>query len=339
MRAARFHGPGQGLEIEDVPRPEIGASEVLVRIAGAGLCHSDLHILEGELPLPHLPRTLGHENAGYVEEVGEEVDDVEPGTPVAVFGGWGCGRCEFCMRGREQLCDITSWVGIGHDGGFAEYLRLPTSRYLVELDSVEPVAAAPLTDAGLTAYRAVQRARDELQPRDAIAVIGIGGLGQYAIQFANMATGGRVIGVDVDDRKLDRATSLGADVTVDSSREAVQPAIRAATDGRGVGAVLDFVGTDGTLRTGDDILRTGGILLLAGIAEGELGLGWDPLAPAERTYTTVRWGSLDELAEVIGLAEQGRVESRTETVGFDELPATFDRMAAGEIDGRAVLTP
>ncbi len=130
MKAARFYTPGEGLKIEDVPIPEIGSGEVLIRVAGTGICHSDLHILEGSLSLSNTPITLGHEIAGYVEKVGESVEGFNEGDAVAVFGGWGCGKCRNCLSGEEQLCNVLMWVGIGVDGGYAEYVRIPSPRYL-----------------------------------------------------------------------------------------------------------------------------------------------------------------------------------------------------------------
>ncbi|MDY7083047.1 MAG: alcohol dehydrogenase catalytic domain-containing protein, partial [Halobacteria archaeon] len=262
MKAARFYGASEGLKIEDVPLPEIGSNEILVRVEGAGICHSDLHILEGDLPLPNLPTTLGHENAGFVEEIGDELDiqgtGIEQGTPVAVYGPWGCGNCHVCSRGEYQLCNVIEWVGIGHDGGYAEYLRVPNPEYLVRLDSLEPTEAAPLTDAGVTSYRAVRRAEKSLTPSRPIVIIGIGGVGQYAVQFADMLTGSDVIAVDIDDEKLDKAERLGADVTVNGDKNLSSEVRQVSNDGggtagtgtgagAGAGAVLDFVGTDETL--------------------------------------------------------------------------------------------
>lgn len=338
MKAARFYRPGEGLKIEDVPEPKINAGEVLIRVAGTGVCHSDLHILEGSLPLPNTPITLGHEIAGYVEKVGEGVKGFSEGDAVAVFGGWGCGRCKVCLSGEEQLCNVLMWVGIGVDGGYAEYVRIPSPRYLVPLRKLDLVKAAPLTDAALTSYRAIKKARDGLTPADFLAVIGIGGLGQYGVQFAKM-TGARVIAIDIDDSKLEIAKSLGADFTVNPKKENLLSVIDEITYGENVARVIDFVGTDETLMNAVGILRKKGRLILAGIGGGMTSFMWNPILPPEVTYTTVFWGSIPELHEVVSIAESGRLEINIEMVSFDELNETFERLGRGEIKGRAVLVP
>lgn len=333
MRAARFH-PGEGLRIEDVPRPDPGPGELLVEVAACGVCHSDLHLLDGDLPIPR-PMTLGHEVAGTVVETGANVG-TEPGSEVAVFGGWGCRSCPVCDRGEDQLCNLAGWLGIGTDGGYAEYLRVPTEKYVLPLDGLDPATAAPLTDAALTPYRAVQHAGD-LTPADTIVCIGIGGLGQFGVQFAAM-TGAQVVAVDIDAGKLTRARDLGADATVDASEERVPAAVSEVAGGR-VAAALDFVGTDETLQWASNALGVGGHLVLAGIGGGDIEFSWNPLAGDELTYRTVQWGSLPELREVLTVARRGDLDVRTEPVGFDELPATLERLREGDVETRAVLTP
>jgi len=338
MKAARFYSPGEGLKIEDVPVPKIGPSEVLIRVAGTGICHSDLHILEGSLPLPNTPITLGHEIAGYVEKVGEGVEGFSEGDAVAVFGGWGCGKCRTCLSGEEQLCNVLMWVGIGVDGGYAEYVRVPSPRYLVPLKKLDPVKAAPLTDAALTPYRSVKKAREGLTPADAIAIIGIGGLGQYGVQFAKM-TGAKVIAIDIDDSKLEIAKSLGADLTVNPRKENLVSVVDEYTDGEKVARVIDFVGTDSSLADAVSILGKKGVLILTGIGGGQTSFMWNPILPPEVTYTTVFWGSIPELHEVVSIAESGRLKIEVETVTFDELNETFERLKRGEVKNRAVLVP
>jgi propanol-preferring alcohol dehydrogenase len=333
MRAARFH-PGDGLRIEDIERPDVGPGELLVEVAACGVCHSDLHLLDGDLPIPR-PTTLGHEVAGTVVETGDGVSTAE-GTDIAVFGGWGCGACAVCDRGEDQLCNLSNWLGIGNDGGYAEYLRVPTEKYVLPLDGLDPETAAPLTDAALTPYRAVRQAGD-LTPADTVVCIGIGGLGQFGVQFAAM-TGAQVVAVDVDETKLDRAVELGADATVNASEARVPSAISSVAAGE-VTAVLDFVGADDTLQWASNALGVGGHLVLAGIGGGAIDFSWNPLAGQELTYRTVQWGSVPELREVLTVARRGDLDVRTEPVGFDDLEATLDRLRAGDVETRAVLRP
>src|SRR5690554_4167879 len=155
MKAARIHAYGRPLVIEDVPMPEPRAGEVLIRVEGAGFCHSDVHVMDGDIKvLPRMPLILGHENAGTVAAVGKGVQSVQEGDPVVVFGAWGCGRCDYCVTGQEQLCPTPQWAGLSmHDGGYAEFMLVPHERYLVKLTNLKPVDAAPLTDAALTPYR------------------------------------------------------------------------------------------------------------------------------------------------------------------------------------------
>lgn len=338
MRAARFHGPSEGLAIEDVPRPDPGPGEVLVSVEAAGLCHSDLHILHGDAVVP-TPVTLGHENAGVVEETGAGVD-IEVGTTVAVYGGWGCGHCRVCDRGEYQLCNLLEWVGIGNDGGFAEYVLVPHEEYLLPLGGLDPLEAAPLTDAALTPYRAVQRAREEcgLTPADVVVCVGIGGLGQYGVQFASM-TGARVVAVDIDSDALALADELGADATIDASNGRVPSRIRNVIERDGVTAAIDFVGVDDTLEWCADVLGSAGHLYLVGIGGGELPFFFNFLAKGEFTYSTVFWGSIDELRDVLQVAQARRLDVSVEPIGFDELSATFERLEHGDVERRAVLQP
>ncbi len=331
MRAARFH-PNDGLRIEEVPRPDIGPGEVLVEVAACGVCHSDLHIMAGDLPLVE-PRILGHEVTGTIADTGTGVA-LSPGSAVAVFGGWGCRNCRVCANGNDQLCNLSNWLGIGNDGGYAEYLRVPTPDYCLPLDGLDPVAAAPLTDAALTAHRALGKAA--VTPGDSVAVIGIGGLGEFGVQLAHLR-GCYVVAVDQHPEKLDRAERLGADATVDTSGS-VPNEIQTAADGP-VDAVIDFVGDHETLEWSTNILGPNGYLVLAGIGGGSIDFAWNPLVGSEATYRTVQWGTPQELRTVLDMAQQGHLSVEVEQGPLEELPATFDRLENGDITGRAVVVP
>lgn len=337
MKSARFYAP-RDFRVEEVPIPEIGENDILIRVAGCGVCHSDLHIIEGDLPLPRTPITLGHEVGGYVEKVGKCVEGISEGDKVLVYGGWGCGNCNVCIKGEEQLCNVLGWLGIGVDGGYAEYLRVPSKRYLVPLKSLDPASSAPLTDAGLTAYRAVKKACEGLPISETIVIIGVGGLGQFGVQFAKMR-GYKVIAVDISSKKLEIAEKLGADLTLNPREGEFLGVVSEFTDGRNAGAVIDFVGTDETLRTAVNFLGKCGRLVLVGIGGGQVCMTWNPILPSEVTYTTVYWGSIPELREVVELAERGRIQIEVEKIGFKDLLPTFERMKLGKIERRAVLCP
>jgi len=249
MKAARLHAYGTALQIDEIPTPTPGPGQVVVAIRGAGFCHSDIHVIDGEIPiLPRMPLVLGHENAGVVASIGAGVRTVKAGDPVAIFGGWGCGQCSLCIMGHEQLCETPAWAGLSvHDGGYAEYLLVPAERYLVPLRSLNPSEAAPLTDAALTPYRAIKKALPFLEPDHYALVIGLGGLGQYGLKLLKLLSGCPLIVVDVSDRKLDLARQMGAEHTFNGRDLDVIERIREVTRGHGVSASFDFVGTDATL--------------------------------------------------------------------------------------------
>ena len=338
MRAARLHGIGKPLTIDEVPVPEVSGDQVLVRIAGAGVCHTDVHIRSGEFPLPPdaaWPLTLGHENAGFVEAVGPEVTGLAEGDAVIMWGACGCGRCRHCRQGHEPACDISLWVA---GGGYADYLLLPASRHAVKLGAIDPAEAAPLADAGLTPYRAIKRALPHLYPGGAAVLIGIGGLGHLAIQILRaLSPGTDILAVDTSDDNLGLALELGADHAIDARGDAIAE-IAGLTGGEGASAVIDLVGIDATLRTAMASVARRGILVQVGIGGGTFPLSFFATRP-EAVITNSFWGSPDELGELVALAAQGRVRARVKRYGLDDVNDILDRLERGEISGRAVLVP
>lgn len=340
MKAARLHQQGSDFVIEDVPRPEPGPGEVLVRIAGAGVCHSDLHIKRGDVPAVRLPQTLGHENAGWIETFGPgaESHGFEIGDQVVVFGGWGCGSCRLCLGGEEQLCDTSRWGGIGPAGGYAEFLVVPSVRVLVPAGGINPVLAAPLTDAALTPYSAVKKTLPHLVPGSTAVSIGVGGLGQYGIQFLKMLTPAQVIAVDTDPAKRELALILGADVAIDPRTDDAEHTIKEYTRGQGAEAVIDFVGIDSTMALGAASVGKQGLFLLVGLAGGSVPYSFFGVAPGA-ALTTSNWGSRNELEEVLALAQRGDLISHIEEHPLAAINEVFDRLERGLITGRAVLVP
>jgi alcohol dehydrogenase, propanol-preferring len=340
MRAARLHQQGSDFIIEDLPPPEPGPGEVLVRIAGAGVCHSDLHIKRGDVPAIHLPQTLGHENAGWIESFGPgaEAHGFGIGDPVVVFGGWGCGNCGCCLGGQEQLCDISLWGGMGPAGGYAEFLVVPSVRVLVHADGVNPVVAAPLTDAALTPYSAVKKTVPRLVPGTSAVSIGVGGLGQYGIQFLKLLTPARVIAIDTDPAKRDLALILGADAVIDPRSDDAEHTIKELTAGQGADAVIDFVGVDSTMALGASTVGKQGLFVLVGLAGGSVAYSFFGVAQGA-ALTTSNWGSRNELEEVLALARRGDLISHIEEHPLTAINDVFDRLDRGLIPGRAVLIP
>ena len=252
-------------EFQDIPVPEPGPGQTLVRVGGAGLCHSDLHLMHEWSPETFpvvadwtLPFTLGHENAGWAEA--GDLAGLEPGSPVVVSCMWTCGVCRSCRDGVTNYCDrIDLWGGgIGMDGGLAEYMVVPSAS-LVPLRDLEPWQAAPLTDAGLTSYHAVKRCLPMLTPDVSVVVIGVGGLRHMAVEFLRELCGARIIAVDRDEGALKLADELGADLCLPSDDQTASE-IKKATSGLGAMAVLDFVGADATLAMAVEVIAQPGSL-------------------------------------------------------------------------------
>jgi alcohol dehydrogenase, propanol-preferring len=338
VRAALLHAVGGDFTIKEVPTPEPGPGEVLVRIAGAGVCHSDVHLKAAGALGMAFPHILGHENAGWVETFGAGVTGLRAGDAVVVFGGWGCGLCRYCLGGSEQLCDGLRWGGIGPAGGYAEYLLVPSARHLLPAGSLDLVDAAPLTDAALTPYAAVQKVRRRLVAGTTAVVVGAGGLGQFAVQFLKLFSPATVIAVDTSAGKRAAARALGADYVVDPADADAVDQIRAAGRGRGAAAVIDFVGVDSTLAMAAKSLDQSGIVVLIGLSGGSYPFSFFSI-PFESTLTTSNWGTRNQLEEVLALAQDGQISVAVERRPLEEINAVFAELERGAIAGRAVLIP
>jgi alcohol dehydrogenase, propanol-preferring len=337
MTAFRLEAWGEPPRFAEVPVPRPAPGEVLLRMAAVGLCHTDLHFLEGAPgAFPYeLPFTLGHENVGRVEEAGAGVDDLEPGAAVAVAGVHSCGRCTTCLRGHDNYCP-QGWRGRGYgdDGGLATFLVAPR-RELVPLGDLDPCAAAPLTDAGATSYHVVHKVQARLVPGSTAVVIGVGGLGGYAVQHLRLLTPARVVAVDVDPGRLDVARALGAAEVLASDR-ATATAVRALTDGAGAEAVLDFVGTDATARTALRCARAMGAVALVGAGGGSASVGWGRV-PLECDVFVPMGATLADLHEVVALARSGALRMDVEVFPFERAAEAYQRFARGDLRARAVV--
>jgi propanol-preferring alcohol dehydrogenase len=348
MRAVRLPGWKSEPELVEVDEPTPGPGQVVVRVGGAGLCHSDLHLMHdfepGTMPWKP-PFTLGHENAGWVHALGAGVTGVEVGQPVAVYGAWGCGHCPRCRVGVETYCEDPAAApvpggggGLGLDGGLADYLLVPAARHLVPLpDGLDPVHAAPLTDAGLTPYHAIRRSWPKLPPGSWAVVLGVGGLGHLGVQIIKATTAARVVAVDTRAQALELAAGCGADLTVTPGDRAAER-IRDATGGRGADVVLDFVGSDATLALGVAVARTVADLTIVGLGGGTLPVSFFSV-PYEVSIQTTYWGSRPELVEVLDLGARGLLRPTVSTFGLDGALGAYHRLAAGELAGRAVVVP
>jgi len=350
IRAARILEYGKPLSLDSIPKPRINHDEeVLVRVGATGLCHSDLHLLTGEwksiIPLD-LPKTPGHEIAGWVEEVGKSVPNnlLAPGDLVAIFGGWGCGICLYCKQGNEQMCESAKWPGLSsYDGGFAEYVLVPSYRFIVKVKdaSISPEKLAPLTDAGLTPYRAIKKVRHLLGPGKSIGIIGIGGLGSYGVQYAKLfGAGSKVVALDRNDEKLELAQRCGADKAVNlRTRENIKDKIMEYTSNKGIDVILDTVGTEYTITDAIRMIGKGGTIVLVGLMGN---IGKIPIAPFvinEFKILGSLWGNYNELKEVVDLQVQGKVIDNIRNFKLDEINEVIEMLKNGSIVGRGVIVP
>ena len=350
MRAVQLTAWQSNPEIVDVEIPTAGPGQVVIRVAGAGACHSDLHIMHtmtaGMFPWGP-PFTLGHENAGWVHQIGAGVTGYAIGDPVALHGPWGCGSCDRCTTGIEQYCqnqlaaagDGAFGGGLGMDGGMAEFMLIPDTRHLVHIPAgLDPIAAAPLTDAGLTPYHAVKLSLPKLSPGNSVVVIGVGGLGHLGVQFLEALTGATIIAVDTRQEALDLARDCGAEFIVRSDAEDALAQIKDATNGRGAEVVLDFVGMESTIALGVASGRQGGDLTIVGAAGGTYPMGLYS-APYEMNMRSTYWGSRSELVEVLALAARGDVNVTYTTYALENAPQAYLDLEAGKVKGRAVIVP
>ncbi|MEU5089315.1 NAD(P)-dependent alcohol dehydrogenase [Streptomyces sp. NPDC021356] len=344
MKALQYRTIGAPPEVVTVPDPEPGPGQVLLKVTAAGVCHSDLAVMSWPaeaFPYP-LPLTLGHEGVGTVAALGAGVTGLAEGEHVAVYGPWGCGTCAKCAEGKENYCLRADALGIrppglGAPGAMAEYLLVDDPRHLVPLDGLDPVAAVPLTDAGLTPYHAIKRALPRLVPGSTAVVIGTGGLGHVAIQLLRALSPARVVALDVSEDKLRLAREVGAHETVLSDAGAAAT-VRELTGGAGAEAVFDFVGAEPTVATAGAVAAVEGEISLVGIGGAALPVGFGVL-PFEVSVSSPYWGSRGELAEVLALARSGAVSVHTQTFTLDEAPLAYERLHEGLIDGRAVILP
>jgi NAD+-dependent secondary alcohol dehydrogenase Adh1 len=341
MKAVRLHEYGDRPVVEEVAEPEItDPLDVIVRIGGAGLCRTDLHIIEGqwkEKSGVELPYTLGHENAGWVHEVGSAVTNVAKGDAVIVHPLITCGLCHACRAGDDMHCAANLFPGISTNGGFAEFLKT-NARAVVKLpDRVEPKDVAAHADAGLTAYHAVKKAEQLLYPGTTAVVIGAGGLGHIGIQSLKVLTAARVIVVDRSEGSLELARECGADDVVLADGEEVE-AIRERTNGLGAEAVIDFVGEGGALEDSIAMLREGGTHYVIGYG-GVLSIPAIDIISAEINFVGNLVGTYNDLAELMTLQAEGKVSLHTSAYPLDAVNDAMDDLDGGRLHGRGILIP
>jgi propanol-preferring alcohol dehydrogenase len=343
MLAYRLVEPEQPPQLQDVQKPTAKSGQLLIKVAGCGLCHTDLGLMRrtrAQWEDMHLPFTLGHEIAGWVAEVGDGVVGFKNGEGVAVMPLMGsCGHCPPCRRGEENSCYYIKRLegrGIGFDGGVAEYVAVE-ARFAVPLGEFDPVLAAPLTDAGLTTYTAIKPALPWLVPGSTAVVIGVGGLGLLAVQFLRTLCSARVIAVDNDPKRLALAKEHGADLGMPSDATTAEH-IREITAGAGADFVLDCVGAEPTLKTGVAALARLGRLTLVGAALKTVPFGLREVPWGAQLATSMNGGTTN-LLEVIELARLGRIQSIVDRYPLERVEDAYRDLSQGNLRGRAVCIP
>lgn len=345
MRAVRHRWGERQVRLVEVPVPQIGSDEVRVEVAAAGLCGTDVSIVFGEhggdSELGAV--TLGHEISGRVGAVGEAVDGWSPGDAVVVSPIITCERCAACARGQGQVCERKRVIGIDLDGGLAEQVVVP-ERNLVRLpDSISPEIGAILTDAVATPFHALAD-RAGLSPGESIAIFGVGGLGQHAVQLARLFGAGRIVGVDTRPEALELARQLGADATVDASADEVATSIRAATGGRGTDVSVDFTGAASAIEAAIDALATGGRLVLCGLGPDRATLpSTNALVRREIALIASYGFRRDTIERLVELVAAGRLDlesSISHVIGLDDVDDAL-RMVRDKRDAprRVVVRP
>jgi NAD+-dependent secondary alcohol dehydrogenase Adh1 len=341
MRAVQVVGYHENLQLNEIAEPTVsGALDVVVRIGGAGVCRTDLHILEGQWAPKtdvDLPYTIGHENAGWVHAVGPAVTNVAVGDKVILHPLVTCGLCRACRFGDDVHCENSRFPGIDSDGGYADYLKT-TARSVVRIDdSLEPADVAALADAGLTAYHAVAKAARALRPGDYCVMIGAGGLGHIGIQVLKAVSAATLVVVDRNPDAVKLALEVGADVGVVADGGQVRQILE-ITGGKGAEAVIDFVGEGGSTREGVAMLRRAGNYYVVGYGEN-IDVPTIDIISTEINLIGNLVGSYNDLQELMKLAAQGKVTLHTSKYPLDRFQQAIDDLDAGRIRGRAILIP
>ncbi|MEV4150940.1 NAD(P)-dependent alcohol dehydrogenase [Amycolatopsis sp. NPDC049691] len=341
MKAVQVTGYHRNLEARDVEEPKItGPLDVVVRVGAAGVCRTDLHILEGQWAEKSgvtLPYTIGHENAGWVHAVGDAVTNVAVGDKVILHPLMTCGLCRACRLGDDVHCENSKFPGIDTAGGYAEYL-LTSARSCVKLDdSLEPADVAALADAGLTAQHAVAKAAAVLRPGDVCVMIGAGGLGHIGVQCLKAMSAATLVVVDRNPAALKLAEQIGADVTVVADGSHVD-AVLDLTGGHGAEAVIDFVGEGGSTTEGVRMLRRAGNYYVVGYGEN-IDVPTIDVISTEINFVGNLVGSYTDLQDLMVLAAQGKVKLHTAQYRLEQFQQAIDDLSAGRVRGRAILIP
>jgi len=336
LKAAVLHEFKKPLVFEEVPRPQLDSGDVLIKVEACGVCHSDLHVADGDwsqlAAIVKRPLILGHEIAGRVIEKGGDVRDLQIGDRVGVpWVHWTCGECEFCQEGNENLCPRQKITGVTVDGGYAELVKAPASHTLKIPDGLSSFEAAPLFCAGVTVFRALKRAR--VTPGQRLAVFGVGGLGHLAVQIGR-ELGADVAAIDISDEKLALAKSLGASTVLNAASTNVVKELRGKG---GVHVALVASAAKAAYDTAFSCLRPTGTLLVVGLPAESICFPPILMAAAEVRIQASAVGTRQDLRDVLALAAAGKIRCRVGTRPLSEANQALDQLRSGQVSGRIVL--
>ncbi|HZE78608.1 MAG TPA: alcohol dehydrogenase [Nitrososphaeraceae archaeon] len=352
MQTARIVEPKESLQIQEVERSQPTGSQVLIKVKSSGVCHSDIHLWDGGYEGPggtflkttdrgvRYPLTPGHEIAGTIEEMGSEArDEFQKNEAVLVYPWIGEGLCPACRSGEENLCDKPRSIGIYQDGGYAEYVLVPSYRYLIRLDNeMDMDAAATLSCSALTAYGAVKNT--EIKPNDNVVIVGAGGLGLMAIQLAKAISGARIIALDLSDEKLTTAKQNGADEIINSKKEDPIKSVLEYTGNSGADAVMDFVNSSKTVETELQFLRRRAKVILVGLFGGEVKLNLITMPTKAIRLIGSYTGSIADVTELLSLAKRGVIRPViTDRFKLNQATEALSKLKEGEIMGRGIINP
>lgn len=351
MQAARIVEVNEPLEVTQLETPKPKGSQVLIKVESSGVCHSDIHLWEGGYEGiggqllkttdrgVKYPLTPGHEIAGIVDSLGEETEGFTKNEKVLVYPWIGEGVCPACRIGQENLCDKPRSLGVYRDGGYAEYVLVPSYKYLLRIDDgMDTNASATLSCSALTAYGAVKNTN--LKPNDNVVIIGAGGLGLMAVQLAKAITGAKIIATDLDDEKLRVAKKNGADNVINSKKEDPVKAVLELTDKVGADAVIDFVNASKTVETDMQLLRRRARVVLVGLFGGELKLSLVTMPTRAYKLIGSYTGTLSDMVELVSLATRGVINPVvSDTFKLKQATEALSKLKDGKIIGRAVINP
>ena len=349
MKSAQIIEPDKPLEINEIELPKPDGNQVIVKVKSTGVCHSDLHLWEGGYDTGDgfmkvtdrgvkFPVTPGHEVVGNVTDVGNSVEEVNIGDLVLVYPWIGCGECTTCKNGDTNLCESPKSLGVFQDGGYAEYVLIPDSKFLAKIDNLDPDAAASLACSGLTAFTAIKKAL--VNNPENILIVGAGGLGLMGVQIANALTKSNIICADLDQEKLDSAKKLGATHIINTKESDAVKKIMSICNEKGVDSIIDFVNAPPTVKMDLSLIRKRGNIILVGLFGGSVEL---PLVSVPLKAITIQGaytGNYNDMVELIGLAQRGVINPIvSKHYKLEEANTALDDLKNRKIIGRAVINP